>query len=169
MAEREFSAHFLEAVRDERWIGNFHQDRGIEAKTPQAVVPGLLIQALMRLRRGDCAHHLSSTDSEHVCQCDTPAPLLSPLLAFGPPYARDCGLPLRYGTTRMNRRRSSAPRPPRPRRLPLGARTLCPRGGAGFTLCHPQSSILTSPRIVHSKLNGCGTHMERIVSVHDLF
>ncbi len=39
---------------------------------------------LMRLRRGDCARHLSSTDSRYVCQCDTSAPLLSPLPAFGP-------------------------------------------------------------------------------------
>jgi len=39
---------------------------------------------LMRLRRGDCARHLSSTDSCYVCQCDPPAPLLSPLPAFGP-------------------------------------------------------------------------------------
>jgi hypothetical protein len=29
--------------------------------------------------------------------------------------------------------------------------------------------ILTSGRVVHPKLNGCGTHMERILSVHDLF
>ncbi len=55
------------------------------------------------------------------------------------------------------------------RRLPAGARAVCPGGRGGLALRHPQSSILTTPRIVHSKLKGCRTHMERIVSVHDLF
>src|SRR6202011_4082871 len=55
------------------------------------------------------------------------------------------------------------------RRLPGHSRTFRPRGGSGFLLRHPQSSILRTGRIVHRKLIGCGTHMERIGSVHDLF
>ncbi len=47
---------------------------------------------------------------------------------------------------RRHQGRDAVPRPgqfparsPRPCRLPAGARTLCSRGRAGFTLCHPQS------------------------------
>jgi molybdopterin biosynthesis enzyme len=44
-----------------------------------------------------------------------------------------------------------------------------PAAEAGSPCDHRQSSILNTVWIVHSKLRGCRTHMERIVSVHDLF
>ena len=56
------------------------------------------------------------------------------------------------------------------RRMPRDPRAARARRGGRFGLCTSLSSRpLAALRLVHSKLKGCGTHIEQIVSVHDLF
>src|SRR5262249_26258653 len=38
-----------------------------------------------------------------------------------------------------------------------------------FRLCHSYARLLAAFRAFHPKLNSCGTHIEQIVFVHDLF
>ena len=54
-------------------------------------------------------------------------------------------------------------------RLPDFAGALCGQDGRRFTLRYPQASILENLEFLHLKLRGCGTHIEHIVYVHDLF
>jgi hypothetical protein len=97
------------------------------------------------------------------------------LSAAGAPGGRCCP-PLYPARIRLDRPLDAfsgagflAAGPARLRRLPADPRAFCAGGGTRLALRHRQSSILNTVWIVHSKLRGCRTHMERIVSVHDLF
>jgi hypothetical protein len=103
---------------------------------------------LMRLRRGDCARHLSSTDSENVCRCDPSAPLHPSLPAFG--------LPLRAG----RRRRiadEAPPRLPHPRPAPKAVVTpfaSCPFLPPGApAACYKLSAAASASNSL--KISGC--------------
>jgi hypothetical protein len=113
---------------------------------------------LTRLRRGDCAHHLSSTDSESVCQHDPSAPLLSTLLAFGPtlrPRLRPPA-PLRGGAEESQ----TKIRPPAPlaqeKRQKESPRLLQPapyRLPSATTACYKLSAAASASNSL--KISGC--------------